>query len=173
MELQFRDMIKPSRPYIIDVEASGFGSASYPIEIGLALEQGERFCTLIRPPDQWAHWDERAQAVHGISREVLFSHGLGVVEVASELNRRLENKFVFSDAWAVDNAWVIKLFAAARMEQAFSLWTLESVMREPQIEIWLETRDAVAAELRIERHRASNDALIIQETFVRTLALVS
>jgi hypothetical protein len=168
-----RSMIRPSRPYIIDVEASGFGSESYPIEVGLALDPGERFCTLIRPPDDWAHWDEEAEALHKISREALFSHGRSVTEVATELNRRLENKFVFSDAWAVDNAWIVGLFAAARMEQAFSLWALESVVREDQIALWRETRDAVAVELGLERHRASNDAWIIQETFVRTLEMAS
>ena len=63
------DMIRPSRPYIIDVEASGFGSDSYPIEVGLALEPGERFCTLIRPLDHWDHWDEQAESVHKISRD--------------------------------------------------------------------------------------------------------
>lgn len=166
-------MIKPARPYIMDVEASGFGSASYPIEVGLALEPGVRFCTLIRPLDHWDHWDEQAESTHKISRDALFSHGLDVAEVASELNRLLAGKFVFSDAWGVDNTWITKLFHAARINRAFSLWALESVMREPQIEVWRDTRDAVAAELGIERHRASNDAWIIQETFVRTLAMIS
>ena len=41
--------MKLKRPYIIDIEASSLSSNSYPIEIGLALENGERICFLIRP----------------------------------------------------------------------------------------------------------------------------
>ena len=36
-------------PNIIDVEASGFGPHSYPIEVGLALGDGSKFCSLILP----------------------------------------------------------------------------------------------------------------------------
>ena len=71
----FPDMNKPSRPNIIDVEASGFGTASYPIEIGLALENGERYCSLIKPLAEWDHWDETAQELHGIKRAHLNKHG--------------------------------------------------------------------------------------------------
>ena len=46
-----------NNPLIIDVEASGFGSKSYPIEIGVALNDGQRFCTLILPAPNWTHWD--------------------------------------------------------------------------------------------------------------------
>ena len=35
------------RPDIIDIEASGFGPDSYPIEIGVALSSGEKYCSLI------------------------------------------------------------------------------------------------------------------------------
>ena len=166
-------MIRPARPYIIDVEASGFGSKSYPIEVGLALEPGQRYCTLIRPADHWRHWDEQAESVHRISREQLSINGRPVIEVALELNHRLKNKIVFSDAWGVDNAWVIELYAAAGMDKAFGLSPLEMILSEKQIDVWVQTRDAVVKDLGLQRHRASNDSWIIQETYVRTLAMVS
>jgi hypothetical protein len=34
---------------VIDVEASGFGRGSYPIEVGFVLPDGEAVCTLVRP----------------------------------------------------------------------------------------------------------------------------
>lgn len=46
--------VKPFRPFILDVEASGFGCESYPIEIGLALEKENRYCSLIIPSDRQA-----------------------------------------------------------------------------------------------------------------------
>ena len=48
-------------PTIIDVEASGFGPYSYPIEIGVALDNGDKYCTLILPAPAWTHWDEEAE----------------------------------------------------------------------------------------------------------------
>lgn len=166
-------MIRPARPYIIDVEASGFGSNSYPIEVGLALEPGQRYCTLIRPADHWRHWDEQAESVHRISREQLSINGRPVTEVAHELNHRLKNKIVFSDAWGVDNAWVIALYAAAGMDKTFSLSPLEMILSEKQIDLWMQTRDAVVKDLGLQRHRASNDSWIIQETYVRTRLMTS
>lgn len=166
-------MIRPARPYIIDIEASGFGSNSYPIEVGLALEPDRRYCTLIRPVDRWNHWDNQAESVHKISREILRKNGRQVFEVARELNHRLDGKVVYSDAWGVDNAWVVELYAAAGINKTFTISSLEMILTEPQIAVWKEMRDQVVLDLKVERHRASNDAWIIQETYVRTLAMTS
>ncbi|MDX1696720.1 MAG: hypothetical protein R3308_00445 [Thiohalobacterales bacterium] len=160
-------------PYIIDLEASGLASNSYPIEVGLALAPGQRFCALIKPADGWEHWDREAESVHGISRDVLLHKGRPASEIAAELNRLLGNKIVYSDAWSFDSAWVTTLFAAARMDMTFNIHALEMIMNEQQIAIWVETRDSVANDLGLERHRASNDAWIIQETYARTLAMSS
>ena len=64
-------MRSSDRPLIVDVEASGFGSASYPIEIGLALDEGLKYCTLVQPAPGWTHWDDEAQKVHRIPRDML------------------------------------------------------------------------------------------------------
>jgi hypothetical protein len=45
------------RPYIMDIEASGFAAEGYPIEIGIAMEQGRKFCSLLLPHEDWTHWD--------------------------------------------------------------------------------------------------------------------
>jgi hypothetical protein len=94
------------RPFIIDVEASGFGPSSYPIEIGVAMEPGMRYSTLIKPSDDWTHWNADAEKTHGIPRSILERHGRPVKEVAEKLNDLLENRFVYSDGCggqAVDN----------------------------------------------------------------------
>ena len=62
-------------PTIIDVEASGFSSHSYPIEVGVIRSDGARFCRLIRPYPQWSHWDKKAEALHGLSRDHLQKWG--------------------------------------------------------------------------------------------------
>ena len=43
-------------PIFIDVEASGFGSYSSPVEVGLAINHTDRFCMLVLPEPDWQHW---------------------------------------------------------------------------------------------------------------------
>ena len=62
-------------PVIIDIEASGFGRGSYPIEIGYYTPEGSSYCTLICPEADWVHWDASAESVHGIQRELLLRKG--------------------------------------------------------------------------------------------------
>lgn len=166
-------MNRLSSPFIIDIEASGFGDASYPIEIGVALNAGKKFCTLISPAPDWTHWDDSAEQVHHVSRAMLTSHGKSVQEVAQQLNNLLNGKTLYSDGWVVDHPWLIRLFAAAGKAQAFHVSPLEIILSEAQMDIWHQTKDQVIAQLKLNRHRASNDAWIIQETFRKTFEHVN
>jgi len=85
-------MPQPNEPLIVDVEASGFGGDSYPIEIGLALEDGSKFCTLIAPAPDWTLWDDEAETVHRISRDILETYGKPMQDVANFLNDILAGK---------------------------------------------------------------------------------
>ncbi len=96
-------------PTIIDVEASGFGASSYPIEVGVINQSGKKFCNLIKPQNDWTHWDARAESLHGISRQLLAQKGLPVQEVCLQLNQFLMGQTVYSDGWVVDDTWLIKL----------------------------------------------------------------
>ncbi|MCG8552311.1 MAG: hypothetical protein MI799_18060 [Desulfobacterales bacterium] len=156
------------RPLILDVEASGFGCESYPIEIGLALEKENRYCSLIMPSDHWTHWDMAAQDIHHISREILMNYGKPPDHVARELNRILNGLTVYSDGWVTDKPWVTRLFSEAGIRQAFTLSPLECILTEPQMEIWHATKENILSAMALTRHRACSDALIIQETFFRT-----
>jgi hypothetical protein len=159
------------RPFIIDVEASGFGPLSYPIEIGLAMESGRRYSTLIKPVEDWTHWDEKAEETHGITREILERHGKPLKEVAGKMNDLLENRFVYSDGWVVDKPWITRLFASARLPQLFTVSAIETILSEAQMNIWHEMKDEFTQKNHLKRHRASIDAFIIQETYIRTRVL--
>lgn len=158
-------MNHPQIPIVIDFEASGFGSQSYPIEVGVALESGERYCSLIRPVPLWIHWDPGAEALHRISRNQLFSIGRDVALVARELNSLLAGKRVYTDAWSVDKPWLICLFTAAKLCPNFELSPIESIQTESQHERWDKVYQEELKEMSSDRHRASNDALLIQNTY--------
>ena len=166
--MEKRKNIKQLRPFIMDVEASGFGCESYPIEIGVALDGKSRYCSLIIPSAQWTHWDMAAQETHHISRDLLVKHGKPLDSVANELNRILGGLTVYSDGWSVDKPWVTRLFSEAGIRQDFSISPLERILTEPQMEIWHATKEKIINALGLTRHRASSDAFIIQETFYRT-----
>jgi len=156
-------------PAVIDVEASGFGAGSYPIEVGVVLPSGRSHCFLVRPVDGWSHWDPQAEAVHGIAREILMARGTEIEEVARNLNEILGGQTVYSDAWGHDRSWLALLFDEAGLSQHFRLESLRALLTDQQLERWQDMRGRVIREIGQARHRASVDALIVQQTYVRTL----
>lgn len=152
-------------PSIIDIEASGFGANSYPIEIGVVRYDGERYCRLIKPFDNWQHWQNDAAAIHNISRQQLEDCGAHGTEICLQLNAFLQDSTVYSDGWQVDSSWLTTLFDRAKVRKTFRISSLEMILSEHQMKIWHNTKDTVIKSLNLTRHRASNDALIIQQTF--------
>ncbi len=161
-------MRKTARPFVIDIESSGFGPLSYPIEVGLALEPGTKYCSLIAPALDWTHWDAWAEEVHRIPRDILETHGKPATQVALRLNELLGNSTVYSNGWVVDQPRLTQLFSRAAVTRQFAISPLEMILSEHQIEVWPKVKQQVVSELALTRHRASADALIIQETYLRT-----
>ncbi len=163
-------MRRLENPIIIDVEASGFGGTSYPIEIGIALDDGTKYCSLISPAPDWQHWDCGAEKVHGIARDLLQTYGRPAREVAASLNALLAGKTLYSDGWVVDKPWLTTLFHAARLSMTFSVSPLELILTEQQMDRWHVTKARILAAERDLRHRASFDAWVVQQTYRQTLA---
>jgi len=154
-------------PAILDIEASGFGRASYPIEIGYILADGSTYCTLVRPAPAWTHWDPSAEAVHRIPRTALESHGRPVTEVARLLNDRLRGQTLYTDAWGHDFAWLSSLYEEAGMVPLFRLDSLRKLLNEDEAARWQRAKDQVSREFSVARHRASVDAWLLQQTWLR------
>jgi len=155
-------------PNIIDIEASGFGHDSYPIEVGVILRNGERYCSLIKPDKSWTTWDKSAEQVHQISQQALQTHGKAIEVVAEELNEFLGKETVYTDGWVVDDSWIKKLFFKANRSPSFSVSSLEMILTEIQMNIWHTTKDKLLQGSESQRHRASFDAALIQQTFIKT-----
>ena len=149
----------------IDVEASGFGRGSYPIEIGFVLANGESHCMLVRPEPDWQHWDKSAEQLHGISRQTLLGYGKPIIYVANILNRYLSQQTVYSDAWGNDSSWLAYLFETAAIKQLFKLESVSALLDENQQALWHDTKEQLADRLSITRHRASGDAKLLQQTW--------
>lgn len=157
----------PIAPAVLDVEASGFGRNSYPIEIGFVLADGHSYCTLIRPESHWTHWDASAEAAHHIARALLLVRGRPVQEVARALNQQLHGLTVYSDGWANDYSWLGLLFDAADMHPTFKLDNLRALLTDAQADQWHTVKAEISRERGAQRHRASADARLLQLTLLR------
>jgi hypothetical protein len=148
---------------VLDIEASGFGRGSYPIEIGYVRGDGQAWCTLVVPAADWVHWDAAAEAVHGIRRDLLLAHGRTVAAVAQQLNDALAGLTVYCDGWAHDYAWLARLFDEAGLAPRFRLESVARLLAEHELAALDKARCLALATLGAARHRASNDARALQQ----------
>ena len=147
---------------VIDIEASGFGRGSYPIEIGVCAYNGVCHCLLVKPEPDWTHWTEEAERTHGLSRDLLVKNGRSTLEIANRLNSLLENRVIYTDAWGHDNSWLMKLYDAAECWPTFKLESIRALMTEQQSALYHDSYTKAQQELLLKRHRASTDAKVIQ-----------
>ncbi|WP_189572919.1 3'-5' exonuclease [Marinobacter zhanjiangensis] len=163
-------MTQLTAPAFIDFEASSLDLiASYPIEVGLCLPNGELHSWLIRPHVLWHDWSDSAQAIHGISRDTLVEEGLSVSQVAHHLNELLHGE-VFCDAWTFDSFWLHRLYRAANMRPSFQLESVSMLLSPAQVQHWSATRHKVIDDLGLPVHRAANDARILHTTWCQVTA---
>jgi hypothetical protein len=146
----------------LDIEASGFGRSSYPIEVGFVRDDGLAWCTLIHPLPEWTHWDTGAESVHRIGRETLLRHGRPPLAVALALNEALAGRTVYCDAWAHDYAWLALLYDAADITPAFHLESVHRLLDDGLRAALQPALQQARATQAGQRHRASHDARVLQ-----------
>jgi len=99
----------------LDFEASSLAKLSYPIEVAWVFEDGASEAHLIRPAAQWDDWDEEAEAVHRISRDVLRAEGSAHDMVARRMVEQLDGHMLFASAPSWDGKWLSALLRAAKL----------------------------------------------------------
>lgn len=154
-------------PCVLDIEASGFGAGSYPIEVGYVMPDGRAACMLVQPTGDWTHWNEAAERVHGISRSVLLAHGHPPRDVALALNRDLAGLTVYCDGWAHDYPWLGALYEEAGLAPSFRLESVGALLDDAALAQLDQARRDALAEMGLMRHRASNDARALQRALGR------
>jgi hypothetical protein len=152
---------------VIDIEASGFGRGSYPIEVGWVLADGSARCCLVQPAAHWTHWDPEAERVHGIARPTLLQHGRPVRAVAEQLNADLAGFTAYCDGWAHDYPWLAALFDEAELAPAFRLEAAARLLDASALDRLGGAREQARREMGVQRHRASNDARALQRALQR------
>lgn len=111
-----------SGPVLIDFEASclpEYGQ-SYPIEVALARVDGTSRTWLIHPAEAWRFWDwsPQAEALHGISQDLIAREGLPAGHVIAEMAAFVGDCPVYADA-DLDAYWLEVLAQAAGVKGPF------------------------------------------------------
>ena len=97
----------------LDFEASSLSKQSYPIEVGWVHEDGTGEGHLIRPAPDWTEWDESAEAVHHISRQMLAMDGEPHEQVCARMMALFETSTVLASAPSWDGHWLSMLLRAS------------------------------------------------------------
>jgi hypothetical protein len=113
--------IKGRRVALLDLEASGLGSASFPTEIGWAIIRDDGSVAsgacLIRPQSKWTAyanaWSAASERLTAITREMLDRDGLPPVEVVKRFLAAVEDCELYSDEPDYDRHWLAMLVEAA------------------------------------------------------------
>lgn len=159
-------------PIFLDIEASGLHFDSYPIEIAVMLD-GQISSWLIQPEPNWTYWSEEAQAMHGITRQMLAQHGHEAKQVAMEINALLAetNGVLYSDAHAWDEDWLNILFHAAGEIRLFHLLPIEELFDAEQLSRFHAARRELFATTSNQRHRAAADVTVLRLAYLQALRI--
>lgn len=147
---------------IIDIEASGLGDESYPIEVAWGHRNNPTLYDsfLICPPDDWTHWDGYAESsIHRISREVLLKDGVCVEDAVARLDSQLEGAVVYSDYVPADRPWIVKLYNHLGREPTFQVRSVYSLIPPDKVADYIRRYDSTQTE-----HRALADVRKIIRT---------
>jgi len=155
---------------IIDIEASGLGFDSYPIEVAVLVE-GKSKSWLIKPEPKWKHWDIAAENLHGITRGQLDADGLPAYEVADKLIKFIEesNGVLYSDAAYWDADWMDTLFIAVKQKRHFHIESIYELLDKQQSTEFDENKATLSKSGKYRFHRAEEDVKMILEAYQLTV----
>lgn len=120
----------------LDFEASSLADRSHPIEVAWVFQNGRHESHLIAPAPNWTDWDDEAEAIHHITREMLAAEGEPHDEVARRMVEALSGHDLFASAPSWDGKWLSTLLRSAGLPRhELRLKDTDDALRETAIEI--------------------------------------
>ena len=151
--------------YILDIEASGTGDDSYPVEIAwIRLDGAQSFSTLINPDSVtgWDSWSSEA-TLHGLTRDECCERGETVAYVARRVFQLMKDYPVFSDSPEQDQKWLEKLLSSAGYPCPERLMPIETMVPKRKRR---GLKDRLCA--RPDAHTAAANCLMLSKEVRRT-----
>lgn len=145
----------------LDVEASGLGSGSYPIELGWAIPWSASGGVLIRPALDWTYWNPASERLfHRISRQHLEQHDVPPAQALAQIIKAVQGHQVYSADPDFDVHWLGLLARAAWETTPFEIGDAQKLFRAAAAQRH-RNLDAITIEAERRRphiHRAQADA---------------
>lgn len=151
---------------IIDFEASSLGPQSYPIQVGVIMDDGSTYSAYIKPtPEHWTDWSEQAFSIHNIPRQLLIDVGKTPELVAQELNEFIGKRTVACDGGVYDTHWANALYevtSCTRSWEITSIYKFQCLLNSGLS--WQDYKQFYASsdQLNLTEHDALDDAKLIQ-----------
>ena len=166
--------VEAPRVFFLDIEASGLGSRSWPVEVGWAGPGIEPVSVLLKPHDSWeaSAWEAEAEALHGISMLRLQAEGEHVVDACRQINEALDGACVYSDAPDFDGVWLYRLYTAAGRRMSFRLLDFGALVDEVAGAA-VSAAYAHGAAVAPRTHRAADDAAHLAAVYARARGLAA
>lgn len=167
----------------LDFEASSLADRSHPIEVAWVFQNGRQESHLIAPAPNWTDWDDEAEGIHHITREMLTADGEPHDEVARRMIEALSGHDLFASAPSWDGKWLSTLLRSADIPRhTLRLRDTDEALRETALEILSAVFSGPRLETEVHNlvtrasvdeggppaHRALPDAVAEQEKWVRT-----
>lgn len=111
----------------IDIEASGLGDNSFPLEIGWTKDGIDIHEFFIKPHVSWdiEEWDPNAENLHGISKDFILENGINSIDIALIMNEHLSGYTLLSDSHLNDIKWINKLFVSNEIKREFKIVSID------------------------------------------------
>lgn len=157
--------IQETEPCIGDIEASGLGDRSYPIEVAWSSPDGVVHSWFVKPEHLWVYWDYEAEELHHIAYADLKQYGKPAREIAQMMNADLNGQVLYFDGGAFDRFWLDKLYEAADLKPSFTVGDFNELMASVGCNTADKRLAAEAETLRHigdRRHRAWADVEFLQ-----------
>jgi DNA polymerase III epsilon subunit-like protein len=161
---------------VLDIEASGLGENSFPIEIAWQGPTVKPQSFLIRPDPQWdlESWDDRAEQLHGIPLQQALAEGVPARSIVEQLCRDCAGRTILSDGLAFDQAWLNQLYAASQWQGNIRLTDLFLWLGQCHRETGTPSREAISVFVRgLDNHSQAHRALADVQRTLELLKAVS
>lgn len=118
---------------VIDIKASGLCDQSYPISIGVAGAEDQRWSWLIYPLETWHGWSHESESEHGITRDKLLEEGRDGFIICKEMNAIFKGlKLVASTSFVI--GLLTKIFKDLSIIMSFEVLEIETLCRADRTE---------------------------------------
>lgn len=168
MKKQQSRKIAETEPCIGDIEASGLGDRSYPIEVAWSDPAGVVHSWFVRPEHLWVYWDLAAEEMHHITYHDLKQYGKPAREIAQMMNADLNGQVLYFDGGAFDRFWLNRLYDATGVKPTFQIGDFNELLASVGCNTADKRLAAEAATLKRigdRRHRAWADVEYLQTYF--------